>query len=74
MNSIRRIAGILWIVIAPVALYYLIQTALLEIERKPLIDTKIQWSVFIIIFIPVAIGLVIFGYYALKGEYDEQKM
>jgi predicted Na+-dependent transporter len=74
MNSIRRIAGILWIVIAPVALYYLIKTASLEIEKKPLIDTKIQWSVFIIIFIPVAIGLVIFGYYALKGEYDEQKM
>ncbi|MBS1916208.1 MAG: hypothetical protein JST87_08015 [Bacteroidetes bacterium] len=71
MNSIRRIAGILWIAIAPVALYYLIKTGMSEIEKKPTIDTKIQWIVFIIVFIPAAIGLVIFGYYALKGEYDE---
>jgi len=73
MNSIRRIAGVLWIAIAPLAMYYLIKTASSEIEKKPLIDTKIQWTVFIIIFIPAAIGLVIFGYYALRGEYDESK-
>lgn len=54
----------------PVAIYYLIKTAAAEIAKKPLIDTKIQWGVFVIIFIPIAIGLVIFGYYALKGEYD----
>jgi hypothetical protein len=71
MNSIRRIAGIIWIIIGPVAIYYLIKTAIAEIAKKPLIDTKIQWSVFVVIFIPVAIGLIIFGYYALKGEYDE---
>jgi len=72
MNSIKRFAGILWIVMGPVAVYYLIKTALSEIAKKPLIDTKIQWSIFVIIFIPIAIGLVIFGYYAVKGEYDEQ--
>jgi hypothetical protein len=33
-------------------------------------DTKIQWSVFIIVFLPIVIGIIIFGYYALKGEYD----
>ena len=71
MNSVRRIAGIIWIILGPVAIYYLIKTAIAEIAKKPLIDTKIQWSVFVIIFIPVAIGLIIFGYYSLKGEYDE---
>jgi len=59
-------------VMGPLTVYYLIKTAALEIARKPLIDTKIQWTVFIVVFIPVAIGLVIFGYYALKGEYDER--
>jgi hypothetical protein len=73
MNLIRRIAGIVWIAIAPLALYYLVTTALSEIQKKPLIDTKIQWTVFIIVFIPAAIGLVIFGYYAVKGEYDESQ-
>ena len=42
-----------------------------EIAKKPVIDTKIQWAVFIVIFIPIAIGMIIFGYYAFKGEYDQ---
>jgi len=56
--------------LAPVAIFYLIKTALVEIAKKPVIDTKIQWGVFIVVFIPIAIGLIIFGYFAFKGEYD----
>jgi len=70
MNSIKRFAGILWIILGPLAIFYLIKTASEEIEKKPVIDTKIQWMVFVAIFIPIAIGFMIFGYYALKGEYD----
>ena len=70
MNYVKRIFGIVWILLAPLAIYYLVRTAMHEIEKKPVIDTKIQWLVFIIVFIPIAIGLIIFGYYALKGEYD----
>lgn len=69
MNSIKRFAGILWIILGPVAIFYLIKTAAEEITKKPVIDTKIQWIVFIVIFIPIAIGLMIFGWYALKNEY-----
>jgi purine-cytosine permease-like protein len=70
MNSIKKIAGIIWILAGPVAIYYLIKTAASEIAKKPVIDTKIQWGIFIVIFIPIAIGIMIFGYYAIKGEYD----
>lgn len=70
MNNVKRFAGILWIILGPLAIFYLIKTASEEIAKKPIIDTKIQWMVFVIIFIPIAIGLMIFGYYALKGEYD----
>ena len=70
MNNIKRIFGVVWILLAPLAIFYLVKTAIHEIEKKPVIDTKIQWLVFIIVFVPIAIGLVIFGYYALKGEYD----
>jgi len=70
MNAIKRYLGVVWMVLGPVAIYYLIKTAAAEIARKPVIDTKIQWSVFVIVFIPIAIGITIFGYYALKGEYD----
>ena len=71
MNTIKRIAGILWIILGPLAIFYLIKTAAEEIEKKPVIDTKIQWIVFVVIFIPIAIGFMIFGWYALKGEYDK---
>ena len=70
MNTIKRFAGILWIILGPLAIFYLIKTAAEEIAKKPVIDTKIQWIVFVVIFIPIAIGLMIFGWYALKGEYD----
>jgi predicted Na+-dependent transporter len=70
MNQIKRIAGILWMIVGPIAVYYLVRTALHEIQKKPVIDTKIQWGVFVIIFIPIAIGFVIFGWYAFKGEFD----
>ena len=70
MNAIKKYVGIIWILLGPVAIYYLIKTAAEEITKKPVIDTKIQWIVFVVIFIPIAIGLMIFGYYALKGEYD----
>ena len=70
MNQVKRFFGILWMLLAPVAIFYLIKTALVEIAKKPVIDTKIQWGVFIVVFIPIAIGLIIFGYFAFKGEYD----
>ena len=70
MNLVKRFAGIIWIQLGPAAIYYLVKTAASEISKKPVIDTKIQWGVFVVVFIPIAIGIMVFGYYALKGEYD----
>lgn len=70
MNALKKILGVIWIVLGPVAIWYLCKTAAHEIAAKPVIDTKIQWAVFIIVFIPICIGLMIFGYYAFKGEYS----
>jgi hypothetical protein len=70
MNQVKKFSGVIWMLLGPLAVYYLIKTAASEIAKKPVIDTKIQWIVFVVIFIPIAIGFMIFGYYALKGEYD----
>ena len=70
MSEIKKYTGIIWILLGPAAIYYLIRTASEEIAKKPVIDTKIQWIVFVIIFIPIAIGIMIFGWFALKGEYE----
>ena len=70
MNKIKKYAGVIWMVIGPLAIYYLIKTAAAEIVKKPVIDTKVQWTVFVIIFIPIALGLMIFGWYALTNQYE----
>jgi hypothetical protein len=72
LNIIRRIAGLIWILLGPIPIIYLFKTAAGEIDKKPGIETWIQWAVFIGIFIPIAIGMIIFGYYALTGEYDQK--
>jgi len=70
MNKFKRYLGVLWMIIGPAAIYYLIKTASEEIAKNPVINTKMQWIVFVVIFIPIAIGIMIFGWFALKGEYD----
>lgn len=55
---------------SPLSLYYLVRTAASEIRANPVMDTMIQWGVFVVIFIPIAIGLLVFGYFAFQGEYD----
>ncbi|MFN4808418.1 MAG: DUF6814 family protein [Bacteroidota bacterium] len=71
MNQIKRIGGLIWILLAVVAYAILLQTALTQINAKPSTDTIIQWSIFAMIFLPIAIGLIIFGWLALKGDYDQ---
>jgi len=72
METLKRYAGLVWMALGPLSIAFLIRTATAEIAKKPVVDTMIQWGVFVVIFIPIAIGLVIFGWYAWKGEYDER--
>ncbi len=72
MNSIKKIMGIVWIIMAPVIIYILIWGAFHNINSTGIkdINKPIPWIIIITIFTPIAFGMMIFGYYALKGEYD----
>ncbi len=72
MNAIKRILGIVWMLMGPVVLYFLISGAIHNIDPAGTkdINKPIPWIIIIAIFTPIAIGLMIFGYYAYKGEYD----
>ncbi|HRP58146.1 DUF6814 family protein [Agriterribacter sp.] len=72
MNQLRKWLGLIWMLMGPLSMFYLIKTALHQVAVHPVTDTKIQWAVFVVIFIPIAIGLCIFGWYAWKGEYKRQ--
>jgi hypothetical protein len=71
MNQVKKVLGLVWIVFGLTAYVLLLKTCLEQIELKPTTDTIIQWSIFAIIFLPIAIGLVIFGWLAWKGAYKQ---
>lgn len=74
MNSVKKILGYVWILLGPVIILFLVQQAIEKIagaaEGIARTNTTLQWFIIILIFIPICAGLVIFGYYGVKGEYD----
>ena len=87
MNKLKRILGILWMMMGPAAVIFMVWQAYIAIskasatisnatgparEAAELIKTNtiLQWSIIIAVFVPIMIGLVIFGRYAWSGAYD----
>lgn len=70
---LKKIMGVLWMILAPVVIYFLIMGAVHNIDSTGTkdINKPIPWIIIITIFTPIAIGLMIFGYYSVKGEYDK---
>ncbi len=75
MKKIKKLVGLLWVILAPVVFYFLISSAIEKVGGAPLGTAKtnalLQWIIILIVFIPICIGMIIFGIYALKGEYDK---
>ena len=72
MNILKKILGVVWLLLAPVVIYFLVSGAITHIDPagKKDINNPVIWVIIILIFTPIAIGLMIFGWYAIKGEYD----
>jgi uncharacterized membrane protein YidH (DUF202 family) len=75
MKSIKKILGLVWIILGPSAMVFMSWQAWDKISKAEAgvaqTNTALQWGIILLIFIPIAIGLVIFGKYALAGEYDK---
>ena len=72
MNQVKKYLGIVWILLAPAVIYFLLSSAIEHIDskKKTPINDPVIWIIILAIFTPIAIGLMIFGWYALKGEYS----
>ena len=72
MDKLKRIVGILWMLIGLASMIILVVGAALSIDvnGKNDINKPVPWVIIISIFTPISIGLIVFGWYALKGEYD----
>jgi hypothetical protein len=73
MNAIKRILGVVWLLLGPAVVYFLVSGAIVNIDPagNKDINNPVIWIIIIAIFTPIAIGLMIFGWYAFKGEYDQ---
>ena len=73
MNQLKKIIGVLWMILAPAVIYFLVMGAVHNIDSAGTkdINKPIPWIIIIAIFTPIAIGLMIFGFYSVKGEYDK---
>jgi len=71
MDNIKKILGLIWMVLGPIAIIALLYSAYVTIDPagKNEINKPLPWIIIILIFTPIAIGLSIFGWYAWKGEY-----
>lgn len=72
MNPIKRILGIVWLLLAPVVIFFLVGGAISHVDPAGTkdINNPVIWVIIIAIFTPIAIGLMIFGWYAFRGGYD----
>ena len=72
MNALKKILGIVWLLLAPVFIYFMVSGAIRNIDPAGTkdINNPVIWIIIIAIFAPIAVGLMIFGWYAFKGEYD----
>jgi len=72
MNLLKRILGFIWMLIGPIVIITLVVSAIININLTGTkeINKPVPWIIIITIFTPIAIGLMIFGWYAWKGEYD----
>ena len=72
MNFLKKWLGIVWMLLAPLAVGLLLYAAYININSaiKGDISNPVPWIIVIAIFTPIAIGMFLFGWYSWKGEYD----
>jgi len=75
MNALKKGLGLFWMLLGPASIIFMFLQALDKVGLAPegvaKTNTALQWGIILFIFIPISAGLVIFGYYAFKGEYDK---
>lgn len=71
MNIIKRILGVLWILLGVYAGYYLLVNQAVPKFMSDKAEDLVPAIIYTFILAPVITGgLAVFGYYSLTGEYD----
>lgn len=75
MGTIKKILGIVWIFLALLTAYFSVVQFGIPKLQTGLQEDLVFGIIIVFILTPiVSIGLGLFGYYALTGEYENSKM
>ncbi|SCY10865.1 DUF6814 family protein [Flavobacterium caeni] len=74
MDTLKRLLGIVWIALALAAAYFCIfEFGLPKFKTDKQEDTVFGIIILFVLTPLIVLGLGVFGFYALKGEYDAEK-
>lgn len=74
MNALRKYFGIVWLLGGLSLAVYLIAQAVAALSAEGAgAEDYVFWIVIVLIFIPIVVGFILFGYYAYTGEYGDEK-
>jgi small-conductance mechanosensitive channel len=72
MKTVRRILGVLWLLLAALAAYFCVVEFGLPKFATGKQDDLVFGIIILFVLTPlIVLGLAVFGYYALTGEYDD---
>ncbi len=72
METIKKYFGVVWILLAIFVGYNRITDSLVKIGSEKLED-RVFGYIILLVLVPIIVGgLVLFGKYALEGEYDDE--
>lgn len=75
MNFIKKVLGIVWLLLAIAATYFCVFVFGLPKLNSGKQEDLVFGIIILFVLTPLIVfGLTIFGYYALKGEYDTKKI
>ena len=75
MNAIKRILGIVWLMLGAAAAYFCVFVFGLPKFNSGKQEDLVFGIIILFVLTPLIVfGLSIFGYYAIKGEYDTKKL
>jgi hypothetical protein len=73
MKILKQIVGFLLMLLSPLTWVVLLMAAVHNIRPDAVEDIQkpVPWIIILIIWLPISVGLCLFGYYAFRKEYEE---
>ena len=75
MDSIKKILGIVWLLLAAAVLYFGLTIMGIPKLSSGKQEDLVFGIIIVFILLPIVVGgLAVFGWYALKGEYSKENL